>query len=294
MIYIASYLKNLKLGTAIWDELNSELKKEIIPLPSKYYNPWCRDYMPVKGANGDYVLFKYFLYYYAGHKPLIKTLVNTNEICEKVLGIKPVQSEIYLDGGAIEIFDHAGIVSDRIIYDNSPVWSGTQCGLFDTIKEQLGLKKLIVVPADPFDFTGHIDGIVRFIDEKTVLVNDYTRLEEKMASDKRKYGFSLEVYLNWKRNFMDTLSKAGLRIETIVCQAGTNSDSDYDATGIYLNFLKLADKIVMPVYKAYPSENKEAEETLKRLYKVDTIIKIEATELAENGGGIINCITWTK
>jgi len=89
-------------------------------------------------------------------------------VCQK---LKVEQQEIFLDGGNF-IHNGAGIgiCTNRIICDNENFFvediMGALCKAF-------GLSKLIILPVEPGDQTGHIDGLCRFIDEKTVIVSEY-------------------------------------------------------------------------------------------------------------------------
>ena len=65
-----------------------------------------------------------------------------------------------------------------------------------------------------------------------------------------------------------------------------------DATGIYMNFLKLPELIVMPTF-TYENEDKKAAEKLAQVFPGREIKTIYSTDLAKKGG-IINCVTWTR
>jgi agmatine/peptidylarginine deiminase len=75
------------------------------------------------------------------------------------------------------------------------------------------------------------------------------------------------------------------------CAVSLKEDSkDTDATGIYLNFLKFENSIIMPSFAQFPEYNKKAQIKLEELYDCK-VFSIEASLLAEYGG-IINCVTW--
>ena len=72
-----------------------------------------------------------------------------------------IPSKIILDGGAIEVLGDLGIGSDRVLRDNSSL---EHREVLEKIKKVLKLKRLIVVPEYPYEYTGHVNGIARFID----------------------------------------------------------------------------------------------------------------------------------
>ena len=57
----------------------------------------------------------------------------------------------------------------------------------ETLRDELRVAELIVIPKEPYDEIGHADGMVRFLDAKTVLVNDYSEVDpdfgQRLLSD---------------------------------------------------------------------------------------------------------------
>jgi len=84
------------------------------------------------------------------------------------------------------------------------------------------------------------------------------------------------------------LKGKGYKIEILPYRAYNNKRDD--AKGIYMNFLLLPDLIVMPYFN-FDKEDKEAVETVKKLYPGRDVETVYGTDLAKKGG-IINCITW--
>jgi len=290
-IYISGYLKKTIRGKGIFEKLNT-LDNDIVEIPDGAHsnNEWCRDYMPVKAADGSYVLFRYLPSYIVGRKTYEDTIPNQLAICHE-LNIPVLDDkvqDIILDGGAIEIHGKKGILSDRVFADNHAVWEKGQPVIYGQIKDLLKLNKLIVVPSDPWDFTGHVDGMVRFIDEKKVLVNDLSGMDEYMKKESESVQMKYKL---WKKNFQRTLLDTGFELIPLSCTIHLNN-SDSSGVGEYINFLKLKDKIIMPEFKEQDETNKSAKEILKDAFGCE-IVGIEATALAEQGG-VINCVTWTK
>lgn len=144
------------------------------------YNPisatrdvWCRDYMPVPATDGSLIQFVYWPRYLRskGFANLI-----TNPCCYRNLPFADHvrESVLILDGGAIEIYGKTGIVTERVFEDN--YWYG-RAELMQKLRTTLALKTLIVIPVEPKDETGHVDGVVRLMDEQSVIMNDYDALE---------------------------------------------------------------------------------------------------------------------
>jgi len=290
-IYISGHLKNTERGRDVAKKLNEIAQKisytfEIVEIPDPLHskNEWCRDYMPVKGADGNYKLFKYQPSYMMGYVTYERMIPDQLSICKKLdLPIEVV--DIILDGGAIEIIGKKGIISDKVLSENTTSWQQGKPNIIAKIKEILCLDELIVVPADPWDFTGHVDGMVRFVDESTVLVNDLTGLDDFM---KEESDYERWMYANWRGNLSKSLESAGLKRIPLTCTTQENEEDDW-ANGAYMNFLKLDKVIIMPSFND-PQNDNDAKAILEKVYKrpVETI---EATELAKKGG-VINCVTW--
>lgn len=287
-VYISGYLPKAKnkdgqYGASVFNKLQEIDEIEIKLIKSNNDNVWCRDYMPVKSASGKYVHFKYQPAYMIGEK--YKDNFPIREKLQKEFQLPDYKtSDIILDGGAIEIFDKKGIVSDRVFRDNKSI---TETEIYDEIRKKLDLEQLIVVPQHPYDFTGHVDGMVRFVDESKVVVNDLKKEFEENKGDKNRY--RKQFIENWIYAFKSALINAGLQI----VELSTSIPKDVSPSsgeGIYTNFLLLEDLIIMPIYGK--DEDKIAEYRLSELYG-KTVKTVNAKKLSQMGG-MINCVTWTK
>lgn len=287
-VYISAHLeiateKWSRYGEKVAKKLQSIQEIEIIPITNNSKNVWCRDYMPVKSASGKYVHFMYQPSYMIGAKYKDKFPVR-EKLQSKFQLTNYTTSEIILDGGAIEIFGKKGIVSDRVFRDNK---NKGESEIYDELKKVLDLEQLIVIPQYPYDFTGHVDGLVRFIDENRVVVNDLKKEFEEAQNDKNSY--RKQLIENWIYAYKSALINAGLQMEelpTSIPEGGSPNSGE----GIYTNFLLLEDLIIMPGYDK--PEDKMAADRLSDLYGKKGIT-VYATELAKQGG-MINCVTWTK
>lgn len=233
---------------------------------------WCRDYLPVKGANGPMVQFRYFPTYLrdSEHRGKITTFD-----CYQHLSFakKVITSEIILDGGAIEVCGKKAIITETVLEDNPhyPREELTSC-----LKELLCLDELIVVPKEPDDDLGHLDGMVRFIDENHVLLNDYGSCYGLVG-----FGRKLQKIFE-KRNFSTTSMPFFPKSER-------GPDGLYKATGVYTNFLKLDDLVLAPAYGI--PEDSVAHDVLVNIFPGNEIIAVNCVGPAEDGGSL-HCVTW--
>jgi agmatine deiminase len=295
-VYISAYLphavnNNTKYGVEAYNALKAINEIEIKEIENSSKNVWCRDYMPVKSASGEYVRFTYHPEYMRGIKKYENNFPDVEMILQKI-GLEATPSEIALDGGAIEIFGKKGIVSDRVFRDNK---NKTSAEIYSELKDLLALDQLIVIPQYPYDFTGHVDGLVRFIDENRVVVNDLNKELKQSEADENQY--RKKLIENWVYAFQSALISAGLEINELPVSVKENG-SPNSGEGIYINFLLLPDLIIMPVYgdekeKEVMKIDDAAMEKLAGLYDVRKVIKVNAKKLSQMGG-MINCVTWTK
>lgn len=231
---------------------------------------WCRDYMPVQTPSGRLIQFKYDPSYlknsqYSDSRSII-------EYVDKVNNIKPLFSDINLDGGNVVMYGNRAIITDRVFSEN-PDW--TQEKLLTELSRLLECE-IIIIPAykPEYDFTGHADGMIRFVDENTVLVNN---LEQDF-----KY---------MKDTIIKALDKANLKhINFPWFEHKIKGNNDH-AIGIYLNYLEVGNLIVMPEFGVPGNKDAEALAKLKEVFPNKIIETIDYNDVALEGG-ILNCTTW--
>ena len=223
---------------------------------------WARDFMPVKTKSGKYVSFRYEPSYLAGD-PQLRTNFKT-DIAPSFKVDNLVYTDINLDGGNV-VFSPSKekvIISDRV-YSENPSWHKAEL----TAKlENLLEASVLIIPSLKSDMTGHADGMVRFVNENTVVTNAPLSpygFEAKVKKSLQNYGFNVI-------DFPYFYSKG---------------DS---AVGCYLNYLATEKSIFLPVF-GVDTDNEAIELAKNIFYK--TIIPVNINEIAEKGG-LLNCISW--
>ena len=229
---------------------------------------WVRDFMPIQYDANKFMQYKYDPQYLKTIKGQ-KTISDVKAICES-LNIATAKSSIVLDGGNVVKSKHKAIISSRVFKDNHGY---PRQSLINEIKNQLQVNQVILIPEEPGDFTGHSDGVIRFIDENTALLNEY-------PYDKK--------YLVYFESIYAALRNAGLDICPIPYTSWKNKSSN-DATGCYINFLEIGRYIFCPAYGQ--PEDQWAMIQLKEVFRDREIIDIQCAQLAKYGG-VLNCATW--
>lgn len=284
-IYIAGALKAEPNGLPTASDLKQKLSPkgyEVKEIQSTRRNVWCRDFMPLRSVSGKWVQFVYKPSYMAGTEKWEKRIPVAADI-HRELALEVESSELKLDGGAMEIFGAKGIVSDRVFRENKG-WEMRD--VIGELRSRLGLEELFVVPQDPYDFTGHVDGMVRFVDAGRVVVNDRDAMKIDIDADPNRYRRRLMD--QWYYAFHAALAAAGLEVEDLPCTPVRDQKTS-SARGYYINFLRLPDCIAMPTYND-PAHDEKARRKLEELYGLE-VIGIDATTLSEEGGAV-NCVTW--
>lgn len=223
---------------------------------------WARDFMPVKTKSGKYVSFRYEPSYLAGD-PQLRTNFKT-DIAPSFKVDNLVYTDINLDGGNV-VFSPSKekvIISDRV-YSENPSWHKAEL----TAKlAKLLEANVIIIPSLKSDMTGHADGMVRFVNENTVVAN----------APLSPFGFETKVKKALQNHGIEVLDFPYF---------DSNGDS---AIGCYLNFLETEQAIFLPVFSV-DTDNK-AVQTAKHIFN-KAIIPININEIAA-AGGLLNCISW--
>src|ERR1043165_270241 len=170
---------------------------------------WCRDYMPVQIGEKTFCQFGYAPDYLRGHEHLI------TPPCRLPLMHVCRQDPIVLDGGNIVASRSRVILTDKVYKENPSI---ERPSLRRRLEEAFQAE-CIFIPKEPYDVIGHSDGVVRFVSENRVLVNDYSTVDPG-------YGARLRKLLEGNKLEMETLP---------MFQENDGGKSDFQsAVGIYI------------------------------------------------------------
>jgi agmatine deiminase len=227
---------------------------------------WVKDFMPVQIGENNFQGFRYEPGY---HKPKdFEYRTNPAETCGEN-NIKASFSNINLDGGNIVGWYNKAIITERVVADN-PSW--------DKLKLQAELERLLQVEVifipDPIeDYTGHADGILRWVNNDTLLCWDFDYLND-----------------DWSKKTKQTIQEKGFRIISMPSYEGKSSSKS--AIGCYVNYLHLKDLILFPIFETKGNKDLQALELIHNTFH-KKIVPININEIAQDGG-LLNCCSWSR
>lgn len=269
-IYFSERLKTDKRFTKTFKEISSVLKSIGIEpkLLPETKDIWARDYMPIQVSKKKFVEYRYDPDYLQKAEKGYRSLKSYPDmICDK-LKIKTVKTDIILDGGNVIKSNDCAILTDKIVKENRCFYNKKE--LVKELERLFEVNKIILIPWDKLDEYGHTDGMLRFIDNETVLINEIYEDDSVLTYRLEESGIKRE-YLRFK-----------------VKKQNVNSWG-------YINFLQTSDVIIVPKFDIN-EEDEQALKQIKEYYpnytKRNRIFQIDMNDVVIYGGAL-NCISWT-
>ncbi len=240
---------------------------ENILLTADVFDIWMRDFTTVNPLEPTQ-----FVYTWASmsKKQSQETQDSFADFADKY-GINRKQSDLIIDGGNI-VDNYAGnyITTTRFAKDNKLSYTQAK----EKLKQTLKAKSVAILEPDE-EVLAHSDGMVMWLDEKTLLVNQYT--------DK---AFRKLVLDELNASFPDA------KIIEVPVEYGKNKKGEWEgfesACGVNLNSVVTFKNIYVPVF----GMNHDAEAV--KIIKANTdknIIEVDAKAVCPMGGSV-RCLTW--
>lgn len=276
-VYLSDLLKSDSRFTKTCNEITTILDSFNIPFKflESTNDIWARDYMPIQVSKNRYVEYRYDPDYLQGLKPDERDSKTYPDLVCESLKLKTVKSNIILDGGNVIKSTNCVILTDKIFEENKKHYNPTQ--LTDKLKELFEVDKIVIIPWDKEEEYGHADGMIRFIDDSTVLINGYFR-------DK-------EYSKRFQKEFFGALEHNKLEIKELKYNVPSPNER---LNWAYINFLHTKDLIIVPKFGI--EEDQQAFEQIKKYFpeysNQNRICQVDMNETAKYDGAL-NCITWT-
>lgn len=229
---------------------------------------WTRDYCPIQVGPENLVKFRYEPDYLKD-EPQLRTTGGLAKFMADIGRCR--RSDINLDGGNIVTSGTKAVLTDKIYKENP---EQTRADLRNDLQRLLQVEQIIMVPKEPFDPFGHTDSMVRFIDQNSVLVNDYSKVD-------REFG----------QRLVESLRRDRLEIELLPYAPEKRTKAGIpSAVGCFTNFLRTERVLVVPIYGM--KQDDVALKTLEAAFPGLPIEPLDCTDLAREGG-VLNCISGT-
>ncbi len=264
-LYLSDLLPRKKIFFESFTNLLASLqvRYELLPFTKDI---WCRDYMPIQVEQCKFVRFKYEPDYLQNNT-YISSQTNNKQVC-RAIEIAAIESHIKIDGGNVIKGSDWVILTDKIFKENP---THTKLGLIKELENLFGCK-IIIIPREPGDYTGHADGMVRYYDDNTLLINNYK------PNDKPDF----------QRKLMRELKGNGFQLIKIPYNPYKNVNRE-SADGLYINYLKMDSLTILPIFGM--KEDDLTARFFEQLFPGRPLKTIDAREVSKEGG-VLNCITW--
>ena len=226
---------------------------------------WARDYMPIQVNDNKFIEYRYDPDYLQGHWKGCRDSKTYPDIVCEVLKLKTEKSDLNLDGGNFVKSSNCIILTDKIVNENQHSYKKNE--LIKKLHDTFQVEKVILIPWYKKEKYGHSDGVLRFIDNDSVLISHYYRTDSVM---------------------LHRLKSGGLKPEFIDCKVKKRDKRNW----AYINFLQTKDLILLPKFEI--DEDIQAFEQIEKFYPdfKGKIAQINMTDIVKFGGAL-NCITWT-
>jgi agmatine deiminase len=228
---------------------------------------WARDYMPIQIWKDEFIEYRYDPDYLQGKRKGYRDLKTYPDIvCTKNNLPTTIKTDLILDGGNVVKSENTIILTNKVSLENR--WTKTET--IKRLREIFKVENVILIPWYKKEKFGHSDGVLRFINNDTVLISDIDQYNDPLIRKIKINGLRIK----WLK--FDTAKKHKMR-------------------WAYLNFIQMENALLVP--KLGIDEDEQAFNKIKDFYKdyVDTkrIVQVEIRDLVKYGGGGLNCISWT-
>ena len=229
-----------------------------LPSTSSPLHIWARDYMPVQVNKGKFVRFNYspdYLKDSPEYKPDTALILSE-------LGIQVINSDIIVDGGNVISCGDKVIMTDKIIRENPHYHHQT---LIDELSQLLEAE-IVLIPEDQYDEYGHADGMVRYMGNNSVLLNNYCDFDKTL---RKKLLAALSPHFDITELHYGSYTKW---------------------SWAYINFLHVGQHIFVPILKDKLAEI--AFSQIAEAYPACECHKIWDFDIIVKEGSALNCCTW--
>ena len=242
-------------------ELATELPEDLL-LEAPMRDIWMRDFTTVIPDRP--VLFRYSAVAQGGKSEEAEWVQDGFVRLAKRIGLSFRRALWILDGGnVVDNGTDQAIVTDRFLADNHLDKEQAVA----ILREQLGVDRVAVLPADPEDRLGHADGMAMFIASNTVALTRYGGKFQQAIRKELRHAFPGVTLIELETSF-DTQA----------------FDPDFgSAKGIYVNATVTDCAIYLPIYGLETDDKAIAQ---IRAHTGRDIVTVDAAQIGQMGGSV--------
>ena len=222
---------------------------------------WARDYMPAY-SNGHYVSYVYNPDYLQNEKDKKYITDNIAEVFD-LSNDHVTSTKLVIDGGNVIMCGDKVIMTDKIFNENSSLSKEEVIAEI----ERVFSAKLVVIPWDKEEEFGHADGMVRYVSDNHVLINQYKDIDPE-----------------FRQKLIDALSPYFSEISELEYGKASSSQS-----WAHINYLQVDNYIFVPQLGIIT--DKLALEQISKVFPTSKVIPIEVKGIVKKGGAL-NCVSW--
>ena len=222
---------------------------------------WARDYMPAY-SNGHYVSYVYNPDYLQNEKNKKYITDNVEEVFD-FSNDSVIKTKLVIDGGNVILCGDKVIMTDKIFNENSSLSKEEVIAEI----ERVFSAKLVVIPWDKEEEFGHADGMVRYVSDNHVLINQYKDIDPE-----------------FRQKLIDSLSPYFSEISELEYGKASSSQS-----WAHINYLQVDNYIFVPQLGIMT--DKLALEQISKVFPISKVVPVEVKGIVKNGGAL-NCVSW--
>ena len=222
---------------------------------------WARDYMPAY-SNGHYVSYVYNPDYLQNEKNKKYITDNVEEVFD-FSNDSVIKTKLVIDGGNVILCGDKVIMTDKIFNENSSLSKEEVIAEI----ERVFSAKLVVIPWDKEEEFGHADGMVRYVSDNHVLINQYKDIDPE-----------------FRQKLIDSLSPYFSEISELEYGKASSSQS-----WAHINYLQVDNYIFVPQLGIMT--DKLALEQISKVFPTSKVVPVEVKGIVKNGGAL-NCVSW--
>ena len=262
LVYLANGLKHYRpLFTNLVSALEGDgIAFRFLPRTESDKHVWVRDYMPIQIEKDKFLRYWYepdYLWGFESYIPQYRAI-------DKDLNLDCKSTDIILDGGNVIKCGDKVIMTDKVLKENRYRHKKNLISKLENLLEA----EIVLIPWDREEEFGHADGMVRHIEGKRVLMNNYAKFDPL-----------------FREKLIDALLPH-FKVEEFFYYTPRHSQYSW----AYINFLQIGSTIFVPGLGI--DEDLLAVKKIQAIYPNCKVIKIDGCQDLVRDGGALNCVSW--